>query len=68
MTISDDGSGFDLERVMGAGDTLSGFGINSMRQRVEICTGSFEIRSRPGQGTRIRVRLPMEAGEGGDCG
>ncbi|MGD8542380.1 MAG: PAS domain S-box protein [Desulfobacteraceae bacterium] len=68
MTISDDGSGFDLERVMGAGDTLSGFGINSMRQRVEICNGSFEIRSRPGQGTRIRVRLPMEAGEGGDCG
>jgi PAS domain S-box-containing protein len=67
MTISDDGSGFDLERVMGAGDTLSGFGINSMRQRVEICNGSFEIRSRPGQGTRIRVRLPMEAGEGENC-
>jgi PAS domain S-box-containing protein len=66
MTVSDDGSGFDPERVMGAGDTLSGFGIHSMRQRVEICNGRFEIRSRVGQGTRIRVRLPLEAGDGED--
>jgi two-component system sensor histidine kinase DegS len=51
---------------MGSGDALSGFGINSMRQRVEICNGRFEIRSRVGQGTRIRVRLPLEVGDGED--
>ncbi|MFO7494613.1 MAG: PAS domain S-box protein [Desulfobacterales bacterium] len=64
MTISDDGSGFDLDRVMGAGDTLSGFGINSMRERIEICNGRFEIRTRVGQGTRVRVCLPVESGNG----
>jgi two-component system sensor histidine kinase DegS len=66
MTISDDGSGFDLERVIGAGDTLSGFGINSMRERIELCNGRFEIRSRVGQGTRVRVRLPVGSGNDED--
>lgn len=54
MAISDDGSRLDMDQGHGAGDTLSGFGIKSMRERVEICNGRFDIRTRVGQGTRVR--------------
>ena len=60
MTVTDDGRGFDLERAMGTDNVLSGFGINSMRERIEICDGCFDIRTREGEGTRIRVLLPVE--------
>jgi signal transduction histidine kinase len=33
-----------------------------MRQRAEILGGSFDITSTPGDGTRVRVQLPL-AGE-----
>jgi PAS domain S-box-containing protein len=57
MSVNDDGCGFDLEQVMGSENALSGFGINSMRERIEICNGSFDIRTREGEGTRIRAFL-----------
>ncbi|MGD9329855.1 MAG: PAS domain S-box protein [Desulfobacterales bacterium] len=62
LTVSDDGGGFDPETVFGAEDKLSGFGINSMRERVEICGGRFDIQTRIGEGTRIEVSLPVENG------
>ncbi len=58
MCVSDDGCGFDLERVMGAENALSGFGINSMRERIEISNGCFDIRTQEGKGTRVRAFLP----------
>jgi signal transduction histidine kinase len=30
-----------------------------MRQRMESVRGSFEMESRPEQGTRVRIRLPL---------
>jgi PAS domain S-box-containing protein len=59
LTISDDGCGFDQEMVLNSEDTLSGYGINSMRERVEICDGHFHIQTRIGEGTRIKASLPV---------
>jgi signal transduction histidine kinase len=39
----------------------SGFGLTSMRQRVEGIDGQFEIESEPGVGTAISAAIPMEA-------
>jgi PAS domain S-box-containing protein len=61
MNVTDDGCGFDVESIMDSEDILSGFGINSMRERIEICGGQFELRSRIGEGTRIHVSLPVES-------
>ena len=36
--------------------------INSMRERVEICDGRFDIRTRIGEGTCIRASLPVGSG------
>jgi len=62
LTVTDDGCGFDRKTIMESEDTLSGFGINSMRERVEICNGRFDIRTGIGEGTRIRASLPVGSG------
>ena len=53
MTIVDDGVGFDVDAVWGRG-----LGLVSMHERVEAMGGTFEIRSSPGAGTRLEVRVP----------
>jgi len=55
--VRDDGLGFDpevLEQRLRAGH----IGVASMRERVELAGGSFELESAPGEGTRIRFTLP----------
>jgi signal transduction histidine kinase len=53
LTIVDDGVGFDVDAVWGRG-----LGLISMHERVEAMGGTFEIRSGPGAGTRLEVRVP----------
>jgi glucose-6-phosphate-specific signal transduction histidine kinase len=36
-----------------------GFGLTSMRQRTSEIGGNFELTSRPGNGARIEVRVPL---------
>jgi len=54
LTIADDGAGFDL-----ASQLTPGLGLLTMRERAEFSGGSFSIESAPGQGTRIRVLVPV---------
>jgi signal transduction histidine kinase len=53
LEIADSGGGFDTARL---GD---GMGLLSMRERVNFLDGHMTLRSRPGAGTRIAVRVPM---------
>lgn len=55
LHIEDEGHGFDPERLAAQG---SGFGLRSMRGRVESIGGSFQICSTPGRGTRLVVVWP----------
>jgi signal transduction histidine kinase len=55
VEVSDRGEGFDP----GVEATEGHMGLAGMRERIEILGGSFDLQSRPGQGTRIRVVLPM---------
>jgi PAS domain S-box-containing protein len=57
--VQDNGRGFDLEQVYERGDHLSGLGLRSMQERVEIIGGTFSVHSQPAAGTLIRTRLPM---------
>jgi signal transduction histidine kinase len=38
---------------------MSGFGLKSMRERVEIIGGSFCVNSLPGTGTSVRFTFPL---------
>lgn len=56
LLIEDKGVGFDTASQSPAGE---GFGLTSMRERVEILGGDLEIRSSPGEGTTILVNVPI---------
>jgi signal transduction histidine kinase len=56
VAVSDGGAGFDPREL----DPEGHVGLEGMRERVEILGGSFQLRSAPGQGTVIRVSLPMQ--------
>lgn len=55
QTIADNGQGFDTAAVASG---RSGFGLQTMRERAEAVGGSLAIDARPGQGTRVLVRIP----------
>jgi signal transduction histidine kinase len=55
LVVTDDGVGFDPLDVYTR--PAPGFGIKSMRERIEALGGSFEIASSHGHGTRIEVVL-----------
>jgi two-component system nitrate/nitrite sensor histidine kinase NarX len=58
LTIEDDGVGFDLTTVVSSME--GGFGLASMRERVEQVGGRLDVHTAPNEGTRIVVRLDPE--------
>jgi signal transduction histidine kinase len=52
--ISDDGVGFDIQLQ------YTGMGLDSMRERVESLEGDLSIESKPDQGTKVCVTIPIE--------
>ncbi len=59
VEIEDDGQGFDAGL---ARDFLRDgrVGLASMRERVELASGSLVVRSSPGRGTSIAATLPLD--------
>jgi signal transduction histidine kinase len=55
--VADDGTGFD------PGRTPLGTGLQGMKDRLEALGGKLEIRSRPGSGTTVTGRVPVETAE-----
>ncbi len=55
LEIRDDGVGFDMETAKLA----AGLGLISMRERIHLIGGEFDIVSSLGNGTRITARAPI---------
>jgi len=55
VEVADDGPGFDPHALKADGH----FGLDWMRERVELLGGSFEVRSAFGKGAVVRARLPL---------
>ena len=57
LEIHDNGRGFHCEDLaLGAADS---FGLQSLKDRTALMGGEFQIASRPGAGTRVRVSVPL---------
>jgi signal transduction histidine kinase len=54
--ISDDGIGFDVA----ANGSGGGLGLKGMRERLSAVDGTLQITSTAGEGTQIRLQLPMK--------
>jgi signal transduction histidine kinase len=57
--IEDDGGGFDPGR-WASQPPRGGVGLRSMRERAEILSGSLLVDSRPGAGTGVELRVPLD--------
>ena len=56
LAITDDGRGFDLEAARRNG----GLGLVSIEERARLVQGRVTIDAKPGRGTRIDVRVPVD--------
>jgi signal transduction histidine kinase len=66
LEVEDDGLGFDVERTLGPSGPRHSLGLHSMRERTALSGGSFRVLSSPGQGTMIRVELPIQGANGSE--
>jgi len=57
VEIRDDGIGFDLAAI--EQQPRAHLGLMGMRERAESVGGTLAIWSRPGEGTRVTLRLPL---------
>ncbi|MBW3598996.1 MAG: response regulator [Planctomycetes bacterium] len=57
LTVEDDGRGFDVDATTSVG---AGLGLTSVRERAQLLKGSLHIESRPGFGTLVAVRAPLQ--------
>jgi signal transduction histidine kinase len=63
-TIEDDGDGFDAAELSRRAQDGAGLGLLGIRERAALFGGHVEIDSRPGEGTRLRVEIPLHREEG----
>jgi two-component system sensor histidine kinase UhpB len=54
LEVADDGIGFDA--------STSGAGLRGMHERSRLVRGDLRITSRPGQGTTVRLAVPLAVG------
>jgi PAS domain S-box-containing protein len=59
IVVSDTGVGFDPAALRGEGGSAGGFGIFSIRQRLELLGGRLTIDSAPGRGSRCALWVPL---------
>jgi PAS domain S-box-containing protein len=60
VEVDDDGEGFDTamsREFLHAGRV----GLASMREHVELASGTFAVRSMPGRGTTVMATIPLDA-------
>lgn len=54
VQISDDGAGFRPDE-----SGTRGLGLTAMAERVRLCRGHFHLDSQPGEGTTLRIEIPL---------
>jgi PAS domain S-box-containing protein len=62
ISVADNGKGFDPAAGTPR-DRKGGFGLFSIRQRLEGLGGKLEIQSAPGRGTTATITVPIEEGQ-----
>jgi signal transduction histidine kinase len=60
VSVSDEGMGFDMREL----GKKEGLGVRSMKERLYLLGGRFEIHSEPGKGTRIEAWVALQPKSG----
>lgn len=59
LTVSDDGIGFEYDEVASRYSRGTGFGLFGMRERLEYLGGEMQVKTAPGEGTQVTLRIPL---------
>jgi PAS domain S-box-containing protein len=59
LTLQDNGIGFDTESLYHRDNLEKGLGLRSMKERIELLGGSFQIESTLGKGTFVKASWPV---------
>jgi signal transduction histidine kinase/cytochrome b subunit of formate dehydrogenase len=62
LSVEDDGAGFEVAGVSETPETRRGWGILGMRERAELLGGTLHVASRKGEGTTVKVTVPVQGG------
>jgi signal transduction histidine kinase len=54
LTIRDDGIGFGMTK----GQNQKGYGLDNIKERVKLLSGTIDLRSDSGKGTLIQIKIP----------
>jgi signal transduction histidine kinase len=65
LEVADDGVGFEVPEHPEELARKGHFGLLGMRERAALVGGRLELRATPGQGTRLRVHLPIRGAPAG---
>jgi len=63
VSVEDDGVGFDSAKVASISVREGGFGLFSIRERLEQLGGNLEIKSEPGHGCKVVMTAPLKQSE-----
>jgi signal transduction histidine kinase len=64
LSVRDDGVGFDVSSALAAAGRGQSLGLLGMHERVALLHGQIAIVSAPGQGTEVRVTVPVPPSQG----
>jgi signal transduction histidine kinase len=59
LIVEDNGRGFQRSGLGSAPPDQRGFGLRQIAERARMMGGRVDIRSQPGQGTRVTVEVPL---------
>ena len=60
LIVEDNGVGFAADKLSAASGKIEGFGLFSIRERLNYFGGRMEIESDPGEVTRVILTLPLQ--------
>ncbi|HHV39027.1 MAG TPA: sensor histidine kinase [Tepidimicrobium sp.] len=63
LSIRDNGIGFNKKEVDESCAITGGFGLISINERIELLDGKLQIDTSPGEGTSLKIYVPLIEGE-----
>ncbi len=60
ISVKDRGVGFNSAILNAPFDKDAGFGLFSIRERIQYFGGKLKLQSNPGEGTQVTITVPIE--------
>jgi signal transduction histidine kinase len=64
LDVIDPGVGFEVHSIDRLPTRQGGFGLFNIRERLKLMGGSIDIHSVVGEGTTVRIRVPLKSQHG----